>query len=159
MPHRGQGTTRNEALKHATGEYIMYLDADDYLAPDCVEQAIKAIGDKDVLQFGKVAFYHQTAPWARLYRREVIPQFEEGVYYEDVYFTMRLWLTHPTYRRIRYNGYHYEPNKGSTTAHPHPKDEHALFRWLHAQLKLDITLRDKMLIIYTIIRLKIHFMI
>ena len=159
MPHRGQGATRNAALKYATGEYIMYLDADDYLEPDCVERAMKAIGTKDVLQFGRLPFYHQTAPWARLYRREIVPAFAEGCYYEDVYFSVRLWLSHPTYRRIRYRGYHYEPNKASTTSHPHPKDEQAVIQWLHTQLKTNIALHDKLLICYTLLRLKIHFMI
>ena len=32
---------RNECLKHATGKYICFLDADDYYYPDCLEVAVR----------------------------------------------------------------------------------------------------------------------
>ncbi len=37
--NQGQAMARNEALKHATGEYTAMLDADDWLAPDTLQKA------------------------------------------------------------------------------------------------------------------------
>lgn len=36
----GQAHARNEALKKATGDYITFLDSDDWFAPDAIEQAV-----------------------------------------------------------------------------------------------------------------------
>lgn len=38
--NRGQAVARNIALKHAVGEYVTFLDADDWYAPDTLEQAL-----------------------------------------------------------------------------------------------------------------------
>lgn len=37
----GQGYARNQALIHAHGEFIMYVDADDWLESDCVEKLVR----------------------------------------------------------------------------------------------------------------------
>lgn len=152
IPHSGQGKARNIAIQnYATGEYVLFLDADDYLEPDCVEQAINAIGNKDVLQFGHYRFYQQTAPWSRLYKKQILPPFEEGVYYEDVYFSMRLWQRRPTLARSKYNGYHYSVHPNSTTASAHPSDKQSVLRFL-------LTQKDRRLLaLYTYCRLKLHF--
>jgi glycosyltransferase, group 2 family protein len=38
--NRGQAHARNQALKISTGEYIAFLDSDDYLASDALEQIV-----------------------------------------------------------------------------------------------------------------------
>lgn len=38
---KGASTCRNIALKHATGDYIIFLDSDDLLAPHCLQQRTK----------------------------------------------------------------------------------------------------------------------
>ena len=50
--NRGQAAARNTGLELATGEWVLFVDADDYLAPDCIARLIAAIGDRDVLQYG-----------------------------------------------------------------------------------------------------------
>lgn len=40
-PHRGGGATRNLLLEAARGEWLQYLDADDYLLPDKIEQQLR----------------------------------------------------------------------------------------------------------------------
>lgn len=39
--NEGPSAARNAALKHVSGEYIMKLDADDYVSPNYIESAIK----------------------------------------------------------------------------------------------------------------------
>lgn len=34
----GLGDTRNTAIRHATGDYIYFMDSDDLLTPDCIER-------------------------------------------------------------------------------------------------------------------------
>ena len=38
LPHRGQAASRNTALRLATGAWVFYLDADDVLQPQALEQ-------------------------------------------------------------------------------------------------------------------------
>lgn len=35
--HRGAGEARNKCLKEAKGEYLFWLDSDDYISHDCIE--------------------------------------------------------------------------------------------------------------------------
>lgn len=39
-PHRGGGATRNLLLEAARGEWLQYLDADDYLLPDKIDRQV-----------------------------------------------------------------------------------------------------------------------
>lgn len=41
--NRGQGAARNSGLENASGEYVMYIDADDSFAPDYLEKMRAAI--------------------------------------------------------------------------------------------------------------------
>lgn len=38
----GLGGARNEGIKHATGEYLVFLDSDDYIKPNAIEQLVHA---------------------------------------------------------------------------------------------------------------------
>lgn len=39
--NRGLSDVRNVGLKEASGTYLLYVDGDDYIAPECVEKAVK----------------------------------------------------------------------------------------------------------------------
>ena len=45
--NKGQGTARNEAIKQALGEYIMFVDSDDSLELNACELLIKQIVQND----------------------------------------------------------------------------------------------------------------
>lgn len=44
--NKGQGYARNLALKKAKGDYVLFLDADDYFAKDAFKQHLNVIGKK-----------------------------------------------------------------------------------------------------------------
>jgi glycosyltransferase involved in cell wall biosynthesis len=47
QPRRGASAARNVALRLYTGDYVQYLDADDLLAPDKLEQQLSETNDDD----------------------------------------------------------------------------------------------------------------
>lgn len=52
--NQGQGVARNTGMEHATGDYIWFVDSDDYIVSDAVETAVgAAVKDRaDVVVFG-----------------------------------------------------------------------------------------------------------
>lgn len=59
--NKRQGGARNEALKYATGEYIAFVDADDWVELDIYEKAYKraALDDADIVQFSYKYYFEQ----------------------------------------------------------------------------------------------------
>jgi len=159
QPHAGQSAARNEGMRHAKGNFIAFVDADDSLAPEWCAQYLKAIEGVDYVQ-GEAPRnrFTYTVVWGRLYRREAIQNlhFEEGMIYEDVLWSVDLWLSGATCRIIPYKGYRYTANPHSTTSQRHPEAEKRVFDELDKRLP-GASLKGKMIILYTIIRLKLHF--
>lgn len=171
--NQGQGAARNLGLSQATGEYVLFVDADDYLDKHCVEHLIASIGSDDVIQYGyrrlkpngTRRFDHipshphsLTAPWTRLYRRDFLERhrlrFPEGMIYEDVVFSAALWLRKPKQHIVPYVGYYYCEHEVSTTSERHREAEQRLYRELNFYRT---GIRMRCLIAYTKLRLRLHF--
>lgn len=171
--HAGQSAARNLGLQHATGEFIAFVDADDALEPDWCEQHINAIPGADYVQSGykrvmnstvitqklPTTTYRFTQPWMRLYRRQALEgmTFPEGYIYEDVLFSVDLWLKNLKCRNIHYTGYLYTLNPNSTTSQPHLEARARLYQALREKRR-KASLRGKLIICYTLIRLRAHYL-
>lgn len=163
--HAGQSAARNKGLSYVKGDYLAFVDADDTIDANWCATMLQAIEGVDYVQSGyndtKIPChrYQFTSPCMRLYRRSAIEKlrFTEGMIYEDVIWSVDLWMRNVRCRRIRYGGYHYTANPHSTTSQRHPEAEQRVF----AELKKRVPQADhkgKMILLYTIIRLKLHFL-
>jgi len=174
--HAGQSVARNRGLEAAHGDYIAFVDADDALEPDWCARHLAAIDGVDYVQSGykRILTNHQspiinhqspitnhqfTSPCMRLYRRQAIAhlRFAEGYIYEDVLYSVDLWLSHATCRVMDYTGYLYTLNPQSTTSQPHPEARRRLMRTLRDKMR-NTDCRGKYIILLTLARLQLHFM-
>lgn len=115
----GIGSTRNMGIRKATGDYLMFIDSDDYIAYDCVEKfynfAKDTKSDLVVSDFYKdvnrnfelikiqdfesstlkdnpnIINYINLGPCNKIYKRELLKniEFEENLKYEDVPFLIK----------------------------------------------------------------------
>ena len=174
--NQGQSVARNLGLQYAKGEYISFVDADDYVDNDFYTVLMQNIEDLDCVQIGykrvsaqgKVLLeklpkhFHQfTSPCMRLYRRELFTKhdlrFPSGMIYEDVVFSLDFWGTKPSYRIVSYTGYNYLANTSSTTAMRNLVAKELLFATLKEKKQQSKSMIHKLLVIYTVLRLKFHF--
>lgn len=138
--NKGVARTRNEAICKAGGDYIMFIDNDDYLDKDYIETFMaKAVeGDYDVvlggyrrpncegkiirelrLQDTEWSKLMITAPWAKVYKKQYLIenniQFFEGNLGEDVYFNLKAMLLSDKIKIIDYIGYNWFFNNQSVS--------------------------------------------
>ena len=139
----GVARTRNKCVGLAEGEYVAFMDQDDTVMPDYLEQLIRQTenGDCDIALCGYVrrtdegkilktvslcedsfSKYRIVAPWARIYRRAFL--LDNGLEFlptpcgEDTYLTIQAYaLTRNIRIACGYTGYvwRYNPTSVSNT--------------------------------------------
>ncbi len=142
LPHQGQAAARNEALRHAAGEWLFFLDADDRWADDYLASVLPFLTDDiDVLQTGYTYVrqdgdeqrqtpypctrpYRYLSAWSKVVRHAFLTRhhilFPQGLYYDDPVWAARLWQAQPRLALASVTGYLYTHNTRSVTANPKP---------------------------------------
>ena len=136
--NKGISSARNVGIELSSGEFITFMDQDDYLEADYVETLYRNIGHNDIVvsgynrtkMSGKVwkkvslgdgewAKFLNVASWGKLYRKEFIKhneiKFLDVVKGEDVYFTLKAYSKTSRIQVIPYVGYHWIDNEKSVT--------------------------------------------
>lgn len=118
IKHKGASAAWNVGIEEAQGKYIGFIDSDDMIMMNYVEELIDAI-DKDLadeiifdwidLGINKLVSLPNSKPiWKAIYRREIVPFFDEDrVYHTDWPFQAKLHKTPHTRKHIDKTLYEY----------------------------------------------------
>ena len=135
--NRRPGGARDYAIERATGDYIQFVDSDDYIEKDFLDNYLSALDDSTDIVMG--GYYRDSsersvkcqigskdkmqwvypAAWNKLFRRESLMDnkidFRGLKHYEDGPFNIRCMMHEPKINFIEYCGYHYICNSQSVT--------------------------------------------
>ena len=148
--NEGLGYTRNLGLFMSKGEYITFVDSDDYVAKDYVQRYLDAANQHDVDVIiggytrdidGKLRKHFvsnsiwslttYTIACAKMYRTDFLRN--NNVHFsnircgEDIYFSSVLFCSNPSFYVMHYAGYHYYFNRKSITGTLNFKKNHEVF--------------------------------
>lgn len=134
----GLSAARNFGLRKSTGEYIGFVDSDDWIEPDMYEVLLKGITDADISVCGFASAVQRMQPaeavyygtdalralldeklnnhvWNKLYRRELFDGllFPEGRNYEDTAVMHRIVDRAKAVAAVSGVKYHYQSRQES----------------------------------------------
>ena len=151
-PNGGLSSARNAAMDVATGDYVWFVDSDDYIEQNCLQeivQYIKRFNELDILLFNTDYIYDnapvvynprrlsakecflgselylkdfrypysgvQFAIYKHSYLKHINLKFKEGVYFEDILYTILLLASNPQCVYVDRVFYHYYMRNSSIT--------------------------------------------
>lgn len=133
----GVAKTRNEGIKRATGEYVTFLDNDDYLDKDFLKNYLekclnydfiiggykrisnKKVFLKKILKSNGFSKYENVAPWGKLIKKQFLIknkiEFFSYPIGEDIIFNMKMFSKTNNYKIIKNCDYNWFFNDESVS--------------------------------------------
>ena len=138
--NKGVAITRNESIKRAKSDYIMFIDNDDFIDKDYIETYMNYVkqGDYDAViggyrrpnENGKIirtlglkdtawSKFMIMTPWAKVYKKQYL--IDNNIEYlnnnigEDIYFNLKAMLLSDKVKIIDYIGYNWFFNTKSVS--------------------------------------------
>lgn len=142
----GLSSARNAGLEHAQGEYVTFIDADDYIGEGTLNAMMEDIGDCDLMEYPiyqhygsdrqqllaltdrtydtpydywlQTKAYLHTYACNKIYRRHLFEKvrFPEGRVFEDAYTLPQLLKQQPHIATTSRGIYYYTENRAGITA-------------------------------------------
>ena len=118
--NQGSGAARNQGMRNARGEYLLFVDADDTTSPNYVEELVSCVKSSGA-DMGICAYYSfnengvkykkvewprdvktvwvNGTPWAKIFRRELFDRllWPSGYWHQD---TILAFLVFPRVRQV-----------------------------------------------------------
>lgn len=85
QPNAGLSAARNCGINHATGDYVMFVDSDDWLFPDVIQKVLEQIDGEDVLYYNAKKYYEETSTFDGECAIDELKHIDGQTYFATIY--------------------------------------------------------------------------
>lgn len=78
--NKRQGAARNTGIKHAKGQYIMFIDSDDYIDENSLSELFKNLDNKNELIFISVKEFNENGEVKIISQKKMFSGIKDGVF-------------------------------------------------------------------------------